>query len=211
MYDRTAQQASFDYKFTGKERDAESGLDNFGARYNSSTMGRFLSPDSLGSGEHPQNPQSWNLYSYVQNNPLTFVDPTGQYVCGSTLNQEQCKNFQTNLDTAQAAANQVKDTKGEDSQEYQSAQRAIDAYGKAGVDNGVVIQQGDQGSGRGSAAPQPPDSGTDRHPETARPRHTPARPKTKPPAKRKTPRTPRQPEHLTLTRSRIVALARPET
>ena len=33
------------YKFTGKERDSESGLDNFGARYNSSSLGRFMSPD----------------------------------------------------------------------------------------------------------------------------------------------------------------------
>jgi RHS repeat-associated protein len=41
MYDCAAQYASFAYKFTGKERDTESGLDNFGARYNASTMGRF--------------------------------------------------------------------------------------------------------------------------------------------------------------------------
>jgi RHS repeat-associated protein len=33
------------YKFTGKERDSESGLDNFGARYNASAMGRFMTPD----------------------------------------------------------------------------------------------------------------------------------------------------------------------
>src|SRR5262249_15221182 len=35
------------YKFTGKERDTESGLDNFGARYDSSSMGRFMSPDPI--------------------------------------------------------------------------------------------------------------------------------------------------------------------
>ena len=34
------------YKLTGKERDSESGLDNFGKRYNASTMGRFMSPDA---------------------------------------------------------------------------------------------------------------------------------------------------------------------
>lgn len=33
------------YKFTGKERDTESGLDNFGARYDASSMGRFMTPD----------------------------------------------------------------------------------------------------------------------------------------------------------------------
>src|SRR6266404_7406308 len=63
------------YKFTGKERDSESGLDNFGARYNSSSIGRFMSPDPIGG--RPAFPQSWNLYAYVANNPLNAVDPTG--------------------------------------------------------------------------------------------------------------------------------------
>jgi RHS repeat-associated protein len=63
---------------TGKERDAESGLDYFGARYYSSSMGRFSSPDPSGLAyADPANPQSLNLYSYAQNNPLTNVDPTG--------------------------------------------------------------------------------------------------------------------------------------
>jgi RHS repeat-associated protein len=58
------------HKFTGKERDAESGLDNFGARYNASTMGRFMSPDGaphlhfevhkiLKGGEVPVDPYGW--------------------------------------------------------------------------------------------------------------------------------------------------------
>lgn len=63
------------HKFTGQERDDESGLDNFGARYDSSRWGRFMSSDPL-SG-YPGNPQSWNRYSYVQNNPLNLIDPTG--------------------------------------------------------------------------------------------------------------------------------------
>jgi RHS repeat-associated protein len=68
------------YKFTGKERDAESGLDYFGARYYSSNMGRFSSPDPSGLAYADfTNPQSLNLYSYVLNNPLRFVDPTGLY------------------------------------------------------------------------------------------------------------------------------------
>jgi RHS repeat-associated protein len=118
---------------------------NFEARYLGSSLGRFMTPDQLGAGQHPGNPQSWNLYSYVQNNPLNLTDPTGEYVCGSTLNQEQCTNFQKNLDTAQTAANNLKDKYGEDSEQYQSAQRAIDAYGQAGVDNGVTIQVGKTG------------------------------------------------------------------
>ena len=63
--------------FTGKERDAESGLDNFGARYNSSDMGRFMSPDPYNAGAFLDAPQSWNAYSYVLNNPLNAIDPTG--------------------------------------------------------------------------------------------------------------------------------------
>jgi len=74
------------FKFTGKERDSESGLDNFGARYNSSSMGRFMSPDwSTNPTPVPYAslpyPQSLNLYSYVQNNPLKSTDPTGHNPC----------------------------------------------------------------------------------------------------------------------------------
>ena len=65
-------------RFTGKERDAESGLDYFGARYFGSALGRFTSPDPLGSSGNPKNPQSWNRYAYVLNNPLALVDPNGQ-------------------------------------------------------------------------------------------------------------------------------------
>jgi RHS repeat-associated protein len=65
--------------FTGKERDAESGLDYFTARYYSSNTGRFMSPDSTGySGL--TNPQSWNLYAYTLNNPLRYIDPSGHTV-----------------------------------------------------------------------------------------------------------------------------------
>jgi RHS repeat-associated protein len=52
-------------KFTGQERDAESGLDNFQARYLSTPQGRFQSPDSPLVGQDPSHPQSWNLYTYV--------------------------------------------------------------------------------------------------------------------------------------------------
>jgi len=70
------------YKFTGKERDSESGLDDFDARYYSSSMGRFLSPDWAESPDPVPyadltNPQTLNLYGYVKNNPLRFTDPTG--------------------------------------------------------------------------------------------------------------------------------------
>ena len=64
--------------FTGKERDAESGNDFFNARYYSSSMGRFLSPDPILQNDlRLLNPQRWNKYAYVINNPLILTDPTG--------------------------------------------------------------------------------------------------------------------------------------
>jgi RHS repeat-associated protein len=71
---------------TGKERDSESGLDYFGARYYGSALGRFTSADQPLLDQDPADPQSWNLYSYVRNNPLGNVDPTGQD-CVTTSNQ----------------------------------------------------------------------------------------------------------------------------
>ncbi|WP_263377690.1 RHS repeat domain-containing protein [Granulicella paludicola] len=68
------------YKFTGKERDAESGLDYFGARYYGSNMGRMMSPDDFVNDTHTSDPQSWNLYAYARNNPLRYIDPTGEIV-----------------------------------------------------------------------------------------------------------------------------------
>jgi RHS repeat-associated protein len=67
---------------TGKERDAESGLDYFGARYYASNMGRWMSPDWADKPEAVPysdlaNPQSLNLYGYVNNNPLSKADPDG--------------------------------------------------------------------------------------------------------------------------------------
>ncbi|MGA7313783.1 MAG: RHS repeat-associated core domain-containing protein [Silvibacterium sp.] len=68
--------------FTGKERDAESGNDYFGARYYSSAMGRFMSPDwSTKPSDIPYaeiaDPQTLNLYGYVRNNPLSKIDKDG--------------------------------------------------------------------------------------------------------------------------------------
>jgi RHS repeat-associated protein len=64
-------------RFTSKERDAETGLDYFGARYMSSAQGRFTSPDRPLVDQNERDPQSWNLYTYVGNNPLRLVDPNG--------------------------------------------------------------------------------------------------------------------------------------
>jgi len=86
---------SLDVKFSGKKRDAETGLDYFGARYFSSAQGRFTSPDEFKGGivdpftgqdietnsalpyAAITDPQTLNKYGYVRNNPLRYVDPDG--------------------------------------------------------------------------------------------------------------------------------------
>ncbi len=85
MYDYPVQHARLNYRFTGKERDTESGNDYFEARYYASSMGRFLSPDwSAKIVPVPyaklSDPQSLNLYAYLLNNPLEGVDPDGHEV-----------------------------------------------------------------------------------------------------------------------------------
>jgi RHS repeat-associated protein len=65
-------------RFTSKERDIESGLDYFLARYYSSAQGRFTSADAPLVGQRKNDPQTWNLYQYARNNPLLYVDPTGE-------------------------------------------------------------------------------------------------------------------------------------
>ncbi len=72
-------------KFTDKLRDAETGLDFFGARYYSGPEGRFTSADAVFADQHADSPQSWNLYSYVGNNPLCAVDPTGKGMTSDIL------------------------------------------------------------------------------------------------------------------------------
>jgi RHS repeat-associated protein len=67
-------------KFTGKERDAESGLDNYLARYYASQQGRFTGPDGPFDDQDAGVPQSWGLYTYGRDNPLLYVDPNGHRV-----------------------------------------------------------------------------------------------------------------------------------
>jgi len=59
------------YRYTDKERDDSSGLSYYGARYLAPWMARWISPDSAGTVD------GLNLYVYVDNNPLKYLDPTG--------------------------------------------------------------------------------------------------------------------------------------
>lgn len=64
-------------KLSGKERNPETGLDYFGAKYMSAAQGRFTGPDPEIIPSDLTNPQAWNKYAYGLNNPLRFIDPDG--------------------------------------------------------------------------------------------------------------------------------------
>lgn len=70
-------------KFSGKERDGESNLDYFGARYYDKSQYRFISVDPITARTAALfDTQLWNLYSYCRNSPVTFFDPEGkQPIC----------------------------------------------------------------------------------------------------------------------------------
>lgn len=68
-------------RFTAKERDAETGLDYFGARYYGSKIGRFTTTDPVYTWrENLVDPQRWNRYAYARNNPLRYIDPDGREI-----------------------------------------------------------------------------------------------------------------------------------
>ena len=71
-----------DASFTGQDQDTVSSLYDFPARRYSPSQGRWISPDPLGRGAVTlANPQSWNRYAYVMNNPIAHTDPTGLVDC----------------------------------------------------------------------------------------------------------------------------------
>jgi RHS repeat-associated protein len=126
--------------FTGKERDAESGLDNFGARYNASSMGRFMTPDPLYIEEQKMlDPQQLNLYSYVRNNPLSLTDPTGMLVdlnC-QQVSSEQCA--QTVSDFNNRQGNQFQVTRDEQTGQLNvSVQTEITDPGEKALYNAIT-------------------------------------------------------------------------
>ena len=84
--------ANVNQKFTGQERDGENAppLDFFQARYLSAPAGRFLSPDPGSAGADLGDPQTWNGYAYVRNNPLALVDPSGMSEFGDGSGGDPC-------------------------------------------------------------------------------------------------------------------------
>ena len=109
---------SLQYRSTGKERDAESGNDYFGARYYASSMGRFLSPDWSAKVQPVpyaklDDPQSLNLYSYVRNNPLSRVDADGHCDSSAKASANTACHTVSDLRLTGGYAQQLKNAEGE--------------------------------------------------------------------------------------------------
>ena len=117
---------SNDYKFTGKKRDLETGLDYFGARYYSNGLGRWVSADwSATPVPVPYadltDPQSFNLYGFVGGNPASRADPDGhdpmigqETACNGQPMCEQAKEhsdpaFDVAKGAAKEAGNEIRD------------------------------------------------------------------------------------------------------
>jgi RHS repeat-associated protein len=131
-------------QFTAHERDssligAGTPLDYMHARFYHSANGRFLTPDPAVQPGAPANPQQWNRYAYVANNPLRFTDPSGKYVCTGTV--QQCKAFeaarQLNL---RSRSQSLKDT--------------ASVYGDPDKENGITVTFADPGLGHGAIVEQ---------------------------------------------------------
>ena len=140
------------YLFTGKERDSESGLDNFGARYDSSQYGRFMTPDPMLNSGRPNNPQTWNRYAYALNNPIIVTDPTGLYnllnscaaddaKCNKQFNQE-AQNLKNAITALTNAVNNL-----QDGDQKTALQGALNAFGTENDLNNVDVQFGKNADG----------------------------------------------------------------
>jgi RHS repeat-associated protein len=119
------------HKFTGKERDSETNLDNFGARFDASQWGRFMSPDPLGG--HQGDPQTLNKYVYVRNNPLNITDPTGldfYLLCTQTKdNGSTCQQQKVGTDSKGNAVNAYVQGTSDKDGNFTATQTGNDANG----------------------------------------------------------------------------------
>jgi RHS repeat-associated protein len=132
--------------FTGKPRDSESGLDNFTARFDSSSMGRFTSPDPLMSSAKVWDPQSWNRYAYVRNNPLILIDPTGmrEVTAEECAKDKRCVTVNINViyDKSSNGGKGLTDAQ-KSAFEKQQLQDAKDEYGNADIHFNVTYATGE--------------------------------------------------------------------
>ena len=151
------------FKFTGKERDSESGNDYFNARYYASSMGRFMTPDFGGPLEDIapdpvpwadfEDPQSLNLYGYAHNNPVTNSDPDGHDCVVQTRTSDKSESVSVSSGTC----NGVKTGDGQSATYVPGTVNSVQA-GQDGrsIDIGYTpYQGGGTGVFNANAAPYP--------------------------------------------------------
>jgi len=137
-------------KFTLKERDNETGLDYFGARYFASTQGRFTTPDPLLASGRIEDPQAWNRYAYTLNNPVKYIDPTGMFVWDASLGSGaddkdvsgSIRDKRKEIRAAIADANKALNSGNLNSTQKAKLERALGSYGTEGIANGVTLALG---------------------------------------------------------------------
>ena len=86
---RSSNQAFQPQRYTTYTRDSNGGDDAMFRRYKSNWT-RFAQPDPYDGSYNLTDPQSFNRYSYVQNDPVNFVDPTGLTMCGAEYSFSEC-------------------------------------------------------------------------------------------------------------------------
>ena len=149
------------FLFAYAERDRETALDYLQERYSSPAMGRFMSPDPLAGSM--ADPQSWNRYAYVRNNPLNWTDPTGMQ--GVLISHHGSSSSSGAISmTAEELTLWMSDTPNKDAmftvEGDWAAQRAAELRGGSGGSSSTGSTGTDAGSEEGDA------SGTDTDPGT---------------------------------------------
>ena len=162
-------------RFTGYLRDEETGLDFAQARYYANSLGRFQSVDPLLSTGSVYDPQTWNRYLYTLNNPLKYIDPLGLFnwaaSAGGDLTDEELEAMSSSKSLSRKerklAKKQLKfrrrvrealeiASNGAENSQLTDEQRtrilgAVNAYGSANDQNGVIIGLGGVATGVGAS------------------------------------------------------------
>lgn len=137
------------HKFTEDEHDSESNLDHTQFRQYSSSLGRWMTPDPAGlAAVDPANPQSWNRYSYVLNNPLIYVDPSGLiWACTTIKGDTVCVYYGDDQFTSSAGGGQLtgpRADRGTDRLDVKSLQEAAERNACLSQYNNSVVGQATQ-------------------------------------------------------------------
>jgi RHS repeat-associated protein len=120
--------------YTGHVNDPDTGLVYMQSRYYDPVVGRFLSVDSVRPA--PGRTDYTNRYGYVGDNPMSRVDPTGDYVCNGK--KDECAVISKALTLVSNAANKLSDgSKGK-----QALADIVSFYGAEGKANGVTVKFG---------------------------------------------------------------------